>query len=194
MIKRTFLFAFAALAACGSKTPSPATQAPDGPPAAVVAAEPSATPEATATPTPAATAPEVVPEPATPDPAQAEKDLIAPEMSAYAQAKPVFDKFCAGCHTQGGPGAKKSTLAHFDTTSYPFQGHHSHEMAASIRKALGVGGRKATMPRDKPGSVQGEDLALIMRWADAFNASHVSAAHEGKGKHHSHAAAKQPKN
>lgn len=189
MINRLFLCAVVALVACGSKAPPPATQAPDEP-AAVVAPEPSVNPDATATPTPAPTAPEVAPEPATPDPAQAKKDLLAAELSAYEAAKPVFDKFCASCHTKGGPGAKKGTLAHFETTNYPFQGHHTEEMAESIRKTLGVGGRKATMPRNKPGSVQGEDLALILKWADAFDASHVSGAHEGKGKHHSHGAAK----
>lgn len=183
-----FLCAFVTLVACGSKPPPPATQAPDEP-AAVVASEPGVTPEATATPTPATTAPEVIPEPATPAPAQAEKDLLAAEISAYEAAKPVFDKFCAGCHTKAGPGAKKGTLAHFETTNYPFQGHHTDEMAASIRKTLGVGGGRATMPRNKPGSVQGEDLALILKWADAFDASHVSGAHEDKSKHHGHGAA-----
>jgi mono/diheme cytochrome c family protein len=93
-------------------------------------------------------------------------------MLAYEKAKPVFDKFCANCHTQGRPGARKGTLAHLDTTVYPFTGHHSHETTATVRRVLGVGGGKATMPMNKPGAVQGEDLALIIAWADAFDASH----------------------
>lgn len=193
MIKRPYLGAVIALMACGSKAPPPTTQAPDEPPAAVVASEPSPTPAATTSPDPATTAPEVHPEPATPDPSQVKQELLAAEMSAYEQAKPVFDKFCASCHSKGGPGAKKGTLAHFETTSYPFQGHHIDDLGASVRKTLGVGGKKATMPRNKPGSVQGEDLALILKWADAFDASHSGGAHEGKGMeamHQDHAAAK----
>ena len=181
MIKRPYLGAVIALMACGSKTPPPTTQAPNEPAPTVVASEPGPTPATSASPAPATTAPEVSPQPATRDPSQVKQDLLAAEMSAYDAAKPVFDKFCASCHSKGGPGAKKSTLAHFETTKYPFVGHHMDELGTSVRKTLGVGGSKATMPRNKPGSVQGEDLALIMKWAEAFDASHAGGAHEGEG-------------
>ena len=49
------------------------------------------------------------------------------------------------------------------------------------------------MPKNKPGAVQGDDLALITNWADAYDAAHASGAHEGKGMegmNHGHAAAK----
>lgn len=94
-------------------------------------------------------------------------------MAAWANAKPVFDKFCASCHARGGPGAKPGTLAHLDITSYPFEGHHADTVAATIRKSLGMDGRKATMPRNKPGSLSAADLALVREWADAFDASHA---------------------
>jgi mono/diheme cytochrome c family protein len=123
------------------------------------------------------------PTPPEPDPAQVKADLLAAEMAAFEKAKPVFDKNCSSCHVMGGRGAKRSTLEHFNMTKYPFGGHHAGEVAASIRKSLGLTGGKATMPKNKPGLVQGDDLAAIAAWADAFDASMAGGAHEGMAGH-----------
>ena len=120
--------------------------------------------------------------------------LIAAETAAFEKAKPVFDKYCASCHTQG-PKAKKKTLDHFDMTTYPFGGHHAMEISKEIREVLAIGGGKPTMPRGKPGAVKGEELASIAAWADAFDAAHAGGAHEGQGHDHGHhhAPAQKPK-
>jgi hypothetical protein len=57
------------------------------------------------------------------------------------------------------------------------------EISGEIRKTLGLTGKKPTMPADKKGAVQGEELELIKAWADAFDASHQGGAHEGHGQH-----------
>jgi hypothetical protein len=99
-----------------------------------------------------------------------------PERAAYERAKPVLDKYCAGCHTTGAKGATKKALEHFTMDSYPFGGHHAAEMAVTMRKVLGASGKKATMPRGNPGAVQGDELASVLAWADAFEAAHPPAA------------------
>jgi hypothetical protein len=164
-------------AACGSKS-SPATTTPDEP-------VPEVSPDAGVEPV--ETAPDAAPEPAEPDPAQVKAALLAAETAAYEAAKPVFEQYCASCHQQGKRGASKKKLDHFDMTAYPFGGHHAGEMSKEIREVLGIDGGKATMPKNKPGSVNGDDLALIAAWADAFDAAHEGGAHEsheGHGGHH----------
>jgi uncharacterized membrane protein len=99
-----------------------------------------------------------------------------PERAAYERAKPVLDKYCAGCHTTGAKGATKKALEHFTMDGYPFGGHHAAEMAVTMRKVLGASGKKATMPRGNPGAVQGDELASVLAWADAFEAAHPPAA------------------
>lgn len=111
------------------------------------------------------------------------------ELTAYEKAKPVFDAHCARCHTSQGAKSSKSALRHFSMDSYPFGGHHADEMTATVRKVLGVNSSKATMPRDKPGAVQGNDLQLILAWAMAFDRSHAGgeSSHDhdhGAGEHH----------
>ena len=103
------------------------------------------------------------------------------ERAAYAKAKPVFDKYCAKCHVRGGEKATVKKLAHFDMTSYPFRGHHTSSMGPTMAKVLGLTGKKPTMPSDKKGAVQGEELALIKAWIDAWR-----AAHPGKSRGHHH--------
>jgi hypothetical protein len=102
----------------------------------------------------------------------ADPNLAATERAAYASAKPIFASYCAPCHSSQGsrstPGARK----HFDMDAYPFGGHHSDEIGREIREVLGASGARATMPKDKPGSVQGEELRLILAWADAHEQSH----------------------
>lgn len=168
----TITLLFSSLAACGSKQPAPATQAPEqSPPGSTASAgsEPQASSSETAAPR------------TEPAPTQAASDLPATEMAAYERAKPVFDKFCGRCHAQA--GGMKGALAHLDITQYPFAGHHASTVAATVRKSLGVDGGKATMPRNKPGSVTGAELDLIKAWADAFDAAHAGATHAGAGEH-----------
>jgi hypothetical protein len=126
---------------------------------------------------------EEVEEPAEHDHKQMLRDA---EADAFAKAKPVFDEFCSACHLQGERNATQKKLDAFDMTSYPFTGEHAGEMAAEIREVLGIGGGKATMPKNKPGAVQGEDLEAIAAWADTFDASHEGGAHEGIPGHEHH--------
>jgi len=95
------------------------------------------------------------------------------ERTAYANAKPVFDKYCTKCHVQGAEKATAKKLEHFDMTSYPFGGHHADVIGPTIANVLGLTGKKkATMPSDNKGAVQGEELALVKAWIDAWNAAH----------------------
>lgn len=71
-------------------------------------------------------------------------------------------------------------------TSYPFRGHHADDIGASIRRVLGGSGKKATMPKDGPGSVQGDDLALVLAWADAFDRAKSAGAHRPANAPHDH--------
>ncbi len=160
-----------ALAACGSKsTPAPAAPTPAPAPAPIAAD--AAVAETTPPPAP--------PDAATPDTAKINEGLLADERAAYDKAKPVFDKYCAKCHTQTGKNATKKKLAHFDMTSYPFGGHHAATIGTEVREALGLAGEKATMPDDKPGSVKGDDLAAIDAWAKAWLEADRAGAHGAK--------------
>lgn len=125
-------------------------------------------------------------EPAGPDPTKVKAELLAAEQTAYQRARPVFDKWCANCHTKGGKKAATSKLDHFDMTAYPFGGHHAMEFGQQIRKSLGIDGGKPTMPYNKKGAVKGDELALIAAWADAFDAAHEGGAHEGHTGHGGH--------
>jgi mono/diheme cytochrome c family protein len=161
-------------AGCGGRSSKPA--------AAPAAAEP--------TEQPVAEAPdehpheEPPPEAPAPDPEKAKADLLAAETAAYERARPVFETYCSGCHTKDGKNASKKKLDHFDMTTYPFGGHHAGKIGATIRTVLGIDGSKPTMPRGKAGVVQGDELATIAAWADAFDASHEGGAHEGHGDDH----------
>ncbi len=96
----------------------------------------------------------------------------SPEHAAHEAAQPVFEKYCASCHMTGRPQATPKALEHFKMDGYPYGGHHEHEVAAEVRRVLGATGKKATMPKGAPGSVKGEELALVLKWADAFDAAH----------------------
>jgi mono/diheme cytochrome c family protein len=96
-----------------------------------------------------------------------------PEADAYAHAKPVFEKYCAKCHTKGGEKATPKKLDHFDMTTYPFGGHHAKTIGTTIRTVLGLAKKKPEMPDDKPGSVKGDDLDALKAWADAWDAAHA---------------------
>ncbi len=121
-----------------------------------------------------------------PDLAKVKAELLAAETASYENAKPVFEKHCARCHTKDGKMTAAKKREHFDMTAYPFGGHHAMEIGKQIRKSLGIDGSKPTMPFDKKGSVQGDDLALIAKWADAFDASHAGGAHEHHDDHDDH--------
>jgi mono/diheme cytochrome c family protein len=129
-------------------------------------AHPSAEPTASAVPTTA---------PTTPPAAK------TPELLAHEAAQPVFEKYCASCHTTGRPQATPKALEHFKMDGYPYGGHHEGSIAAEVRRVLGATGKKATMPKGAPGSVKGDDLALVLKWADAFDAAHQkkSGGHAG---------------
>ncbi len=123
------------------------------------------------------------PPPPPPDPAQIKADLLAAEMAAYEKAKPVFEKWCAKCHSKSGRKQSVSKREHFDMTNYPFAGHHAMEVHSEVREVLGLTGKKPTMPSDNKGAVKGDELELIKAWADAFDASHKGGAHEGHDQH-----------
>lgn len=125
-------------------------------------------------------------EPPPPDPAKVKMDLLAAETAAYEKAKPVFEKWCASCHTKTGKKTSAKKRDHFDMTTYPFGGHHAAEIGDEIREVLGVTGKKPTMPSNKKGAVKGEELELIKAWADAFDAAREGGAHEGRGDHGGH--------
>ncbi|HVV85234.1 MAG TPA: hypothetical protein VHE35_19365 [Kofleriaceae bacterium] len=164
----------AALAACGGKSAGPTTPTAKGAPTDADHDHDDAVDEAahhddTAGPaTPTDTSPEA---------AAHRAELLAAENAAYEQARPVFEEFCAGCHTQGGARATGKKLGHFDMTSYPFAGHHAGEAGPKIREVLGIGGGKPTMPDDHPGAVRGDELAKIAAWAEAWDAAQAAGAH-----------------
>jgi mono/diheme cytochrome c family protein len=171
-MKLVTLAVAAALAACGSKSPPPATPATEPAPVAEKPAEPSE---------PAKT------EPAKPEPPKADPkaELLAAETAAWDKAKPVFTQYCAVCHTKDGKKAAKKKLDHFDLGTYPPGGHHTATIGFTIRDVLGISGKKPTMPFDKPGSVKGDDLAAIKAWTDTWEAAEKGGAHAG-GTHEEH--------
>src|SRR5690348_4015648 len=98
------------------------------------------------------------------------------EQTAYQAAKPVFEKYCVGCHSTSGAHASPKAMEHLDMSAYPFGGHHAKTAGAEVREALGASGKPATMPDNDPGAVKGDDLALVLAWADAFDKAHPGAA------------------
>jgi hypothetical protein len=110
--------------------------------------------------------------------AVAHADTPSAEQAAYEQAKPVFDKWCAKCHSKSGAKASAKKLDHFDMTTYPFGGHHAMTIGKEIKKSLGMTGKKPTMPFDKKGALSKSELALIKAWADAFEAAHKGGGHK----------------
>jgi mono/diheme cytochrome c family protein len=94
------------------------------------------------------------------------------EESAYARAKPVFDRYCASCHASKGERASEKKLGHFNMDGYPFTGHHAAEIGQTIRKVLGVSGGEPTMPKDQPGVVAGDELERVVAWSKAFDDAH----------------------
>jgi hypothetical protein len=111
---------------------------------------------------------------------------LADERAAYDKAKPVFEKYCASCHTHDGKHATANKLDHFEMSSYPFGGHHVGTLGPTIRKVLAVGGGKASMPKTKPGLVAGDELAAIAAWAKMWDAAEAAGAHHAPPHDHDH--------
>jgi hypothetical protein len=117
------------------------------------------------------------------------EQLVAAEMAAYEAAKPVFEQHCGGCHNPSDKPSKarKNALKHFSMGSYPFGGHHAAELGVTIREVLGAGDGEATMPKDDPGAVEGDELERILAWADAYEKAHAAGAgHHGQHGGHEH--------
>lgn len=168
------------LVACGSKSPPATAPAPaqdHADPDHTGSGSAVATPDPTPTPTPTSKPADPPP----PDPAKVKADLLAIETSAWQTAKPVFDKTCASCHTKAGKKSAKKKLAHMDLDTYPIGGHHTGTIGYAVREVLGLSGKKATMPYDRPGSVRGDDLAKITAWTDAWEVAEKGGAHPPHG-------------
>lgn len=180
----TTLLLAAALAACGSASPdsktTPSTPEVSAPPTAPLPGPQSETVEPAKPVEPPPAEPEK-PEAPKPDPKAA---LLAAETSAWETARPVFSKYCATCHTKEGKKASKKKLDHFELDTYPIGGHHTATIGFTIREVLGLSGKKATMPYDKPGSVKGDELAAIKAWTDAWEAAEKAEAHPHVEGHH----------
>ena len=162
------------LVACAAKTPkSSAKQELSVPPDAATVADIDHSAHAHAEPTISNVAPtaEVKPE-------------SSAEFIAFERAKPVFKKHCARCHTES--SGKRTALKHFVMDTYPFGGHHASSMPATIRKVLGQSGKRATMPKDKPGVVSGEELELVLEWADATERAASTKPKPADGHDHKH--------
>ena len=170
---KTILFSILlSAAACGGGGSKPAAK-PEP-----TETTPPAEPEAKTEP-PAESKPAPPPEePAKPDPEALKKEAMDKETAAFEKAKPVFEGACKSCHVKGQKNANAKKLGAFDMSAYPFTGKHA--ATADLRKVLGIGGGKATMPKVKPGSVKGDDLAAITAWADAFDAAEAAGAHQKK--------------
>ena len=166
------------IAACGGSKPPPA--APTAKPVeGSTSSDPvAATPDPKPTPNDVPTKPVDPVEPVKADPGKQKAELAAAETAAYEKAKPVFAKFCSSCHTKAGKKAAKKKLDHFSMDTYPFGGEHIKSIGNEVRKVLAIdGAKKPTMPFDKPGSVKGDDLALIKAWTEAWQASGAAGNH-----------------
>jgi hypothetical protein len=69
--------------------------------------------------------------------------------------------------------------------SYPLQGHHAREMGQTMRRVLGASGKPATMPLGQPGVIKGEQLKLILEWAEIFDLNHQNNEQK-EHKNHKH--------
>jgi mono/diheme cytochrome c family protein len=97
-------------------------------------------------------------------------DVALAEVAAYIQTRAAFQRHCFRCHTSD--GGHKRALERLDMSRYPFVGKRAADAGRAVRRAVGGAGAKATMPKDEPGSVTGEDLASITHWTDTFDALH----------------------
>jgi hypothetical protein len=94
------------------------------------------------------------------------------DAEAFEAARPVFEQHCNHCHTDAG---NAEAIEHLDMRAYPFGGEHAAMAGMAVREALGATGHAPTMPADDPGAVTGDQLALLLAWADAFDEAHPMA-------------------
>lgn len=172
---RSLLFSFVLACGGGSSSKPDTTTAADPVPMQEAPTQPATPAEPTETAQPAEPA---APEPPAKDPVV---ELLAAESAAYANAKPVFEKWCASCHTKGGKKASAKKLEELDMSTYPFTGEHAS--AEDIREVLGLTGKKPSMPADKKGAVKGDELQAIKAWSEAWDEAHKGGAHAGHAGH-----------
>jgi hypothetical protein len=80
--------------------------------------------------------------------------------------------------------AGSAATVRVDTDTSPFGGEHTAFIGNHIRDVLGLSGKKTTMPSDMPGSVKGDDPAVIKAWATrgiARKRPRALAARRGSG-------------
>lgn len=118
----------------------------------------------------------------TPPAEHAPQPAASEETAAFAKAKPIFEKYCAKCHTEA--SGKRTALKHFVMDAYPFAGHHASSMPMTIRSVLGQSGKRATMPKNRPGVIIGDELKLILEWADAAERAEVPKPQPSGGHDH----------
>lgn len=107
----------------------------------------------------------------------------AEERQAYERARPVFERYCAACHSS--VSGNEVALGHFAMDTYPFEGHHAAEIAGTIRRVLGATGERPTMPLGRPGVVRDAELQVILDWALTFERTHDRESKQHSG-HHRH--------
>lgn len=90
------------------------------------------------------------------------------EVAAFIEARGAFERNCYRCHTTSGEESSKKAMEKLDMDRYPFLGRRAAVAGKVTRKSLGGNGGKQTMPKDSPESVGPDDLAVMLRWADAF--------------------------
>lgn len=90
---------------------------------------------------------------------------VTPLSSAAAAPRTalvVFAENCASCHAVGtNPAASK----HFSIADGAPVGHHVGALGVTMRKVLGAGGGKPTMPKGAPPLTEA-DRALLIAWAE----------------------------
>lgn len=106
------------------------------------------------------------------------------ERAAFERARPVFEAYCMKCHTTSGAKTSGKAMHHISMDAYPFTGHHAGEAGSAVREALT--GSEPTMPKDNPGTLNPEELALVLAWADAFDHAHPKAPHDEGAEHGEH--------
>ncbi len=100
-------------------------------------------------------------------------DISVAEMAAYLQAWPAFERNCYRCHTGSGEESNRKAVEPLNMSRYPFTGRRGPIAGRAIRKVLdSVSGRR-TMPKDDPDSLNADDLTLILKWADTFDAARI---------------------
>ena len=112
-------------------------------------------------------------------------EVPAGEQSAWELARPVFEEYCTKCHTTAGSSANATALKHLSLDAYPPGGMHGAEAGSAIQTVLGMAGEPATMPADRPGSVQGDALERVRAWAKAFQQARL-AVPTSAPPHHEH--------